>query len=142
MTNHDAHLGAGTRRRIFILEDDPDRVRYFREQLGLLFDLTIVDSCAQADHFQPPYCAIFLDHDLGGRQLDRTHEDNGAAFAVLIGDRLTRSDSVIVHSYNAYGALRMLGVLGRGMYAPFRGGDFDQVIRNLVEEAHGDHHAG
>lgn len=124
--------------KIFILEDDPDRIRYFKEKLGILSDLTIISSCTEADKFQPPYKIIFLDHDLGGRQLE-DHEDCGLTFIQKIKDKLNHTDIVVIHSYNGSAAERMITEL-QGiaswpvtMYAPFRGKDFNFVMNQVVE---------
>ena len=93
---------------IFILEDDPYRIRLFREWL-IKHKLTFADSCFQVDRFQPPYDLIFLDHDLGGRQLEN-HEDNGEAFAKLIQDRINFPTTIFVHSYNPVGVARIARV--------------------------------
>jgi len=117
--------------RIFILEDDPERVRWLTNRL-IGHDLTIVDSCTKADQFVPPYDLILFDHDLGGRQLAE-HEDCGETFARLIVDRIGDA-RVIVHSYNFMGAMHIIGVIGYGTYAPFRGPLFIQLLDEIEAE--------
>lgn len=117
--------------KVFILEDDPQRMLWFRETF-IDHEITHAESCTQVDRFQPPYGAIFLDHDLGGRQLE-DYEDNGAAFARLIAPKIAESDMVIVHSYNADGAKAINAVLGGGCYMePFRGIQFNALVGALV----------
>lgn len=113
---------------IFILEDDALRMQWFRERL-LNHDITHADSCTQIERFQPPYDLIFLDHDLGGRQLE-DHEDNGAAFAKLIAESVNADAVVIIHSYNSAGAQNIQLTLGlpTTIYAPFRGVQFTQLV--------------
>lgn len=114
-------------RRIFILEDDPLRMRQFYETFMAYdqYDIDHVESCVRVSRFQPPYDLICLNHDLGGRQLE-DHEDNGVAFAKLIKDKINPEAHIVVHSYNASGAKEMLAVLrevpglrGAPLYLPF-----------------------
>lgn len=95
--------------KVFILEDDPIRIGQFMEWLRG-DDITCADSCTQAYKFEPPYDLIFLDHDLGGRQLEE-HEDDGLAFVRLIKDQINPDALVVIHSYNPDGALRMFDEL-------------------------------
>lgn len=39
--------------RVFVLEDDPTRIRWFRETF-FNHELTLVESCAQVEQFVPP----------------------------------------------------------------------------------------
>ena len=121
--------------KIFILEDDPGRMLYFREQL-IAHDITHIDTCEAIAQFQPPYDIIFLDHDLGGRQLEE-REDCGMAFVDLIKDKLIPDkDQVLIHSYNKAGAERMLQALTEleidAVWAPYRGDFFNGVIQTVV----------
>lgn len=146
-------------KKVFVLEDDPARVQHFREVFANAAELTIIDTCADTDKFQPPYDAIFLDHDLGGRQMtdgrcvhcgsvagsdtscafckDGTDaEDCGTQFVTLVKDKLALDDIVIIHSYNSEGAKRMLALLPAetsAVYVPFRGKAFDAIVEMLLE---------
>lgn len=120
--------------KIFILEDDPARMLWFRERL-IAHHIDHAESCAHIDRFQPPYDLIFLDHDLGGRQMTE-HEDDGTHFARLIASHINGSTEVIVHSYNADGAQRIRSVLmDAGVrvwgHAPFRGNWFNALVERL-----------
>ena len=118
--------------KVFILEDDPERISYFKELLGHVADLTIISSCVEVDKFQPPYDLIFLDHDLGGRQMV-DHEDCGLTF-VKQADSFTPNDLIIVHSYNPVGAKQMLAELPVGaMYCPFRGVAFNNAVEMILK---------
>ncbi len=107
-------------KRVFILEDDPMRMReFYRVLIGKdQVTVTHIESCSQVDRFKPPYDVICLDHDLGGRQLVE-HEDNGHLFTKLVKDLINPDAAIIVHSYNHGGARNMLETLGRGVYMPF-----------------------
>lgn len=142
-------------KRIFILEDDPIRIAHFKEVFGSIADLTITNSCVHVDSFKPPYDVIFLDHDLGGRQLSGdvcvyckgvpevaaacdyckghvgAHEDCGFTFVKSIKDKLRPDDCVIIHSYNSKGAEKMLVEIDPSIpafYAPYRGTMFNTWI--------------
>ena len=91
--------------KVFVLEDDPDRIRQLCEWLkGCEWDC--VHTCMREGEFNPPYDLILLDHDLGGRQLI-DHEDDGVSFVRLIKDRINPEADIIIHSYNLEGAKRM-----------------------------------
>lgn len=127
--------------KVFILEDDPTRMLYLREKLTG-HDITHIESCTQADRFQPPYDLILLDHDLGGRQLE-DHEDDGLAFVTLVKDRVPRDAVIVIHSYNDAGARRMAYALrevagyGNLYVAGFRFKEFNIVLDAVLE-----HHRG
>lgn len=118
--------------KIFILEDDPIRLLYFREQF-IRHDLTITDTITRFDLFQPPYDVIFMDHDLGGRQL-QDHEDNGAAFAKLMVKHeawVLQDLPIIIHSYNAHGAMNIQAEIPNSVYCPFRGPAFTRIVDQI-----------
>lgn len=118
--------------KIFILEDNPDRISWFRDHFSG-DDITVAVSCTQVDRFVGGYDIVFLDHDLGGRVLV-DHEDNGEAFAKLIKDNIGHAH-VIVHSYNHDGAGRILAVLPQGHRAPFCGPIFYALVANFTRTA-------
>lgn len=123
--------------KVFILEDDPERMRWFREQLYADHTVDVAVSCIEVDKFQPPYDLILLDHDLGGRQMAE-HEDCGLTFVNLIKELINPEAFVLIHSYNALGAERMQDALqGAGVenaiYGPFRGHVFNAVLDAAIE---------
>lgn len=113
-------------RRVFILEDDPLRMKWFRMRLHT-HEITHADSCTQVDRFQPPYDFLFLDHDLGGRAMSQ-HEDNGEQFAKLIRDKINGHCTVVVHSFNPDGAQNIRAALGPAFIAPFLSDWFNQIV--------------
>lgn len=131
--------GEKPKKRAFILEDDPERMRWFREALFETHLIDHVDSCEGISKFKPPYDIIFLDHDLGGRQMEM-HPDSGTTFAELLAPHLDHQDVVVIHSYNPEGAKRMMSILiGKSkcdgvIYAPFRGEQFLRVVKAFTEE--------
>jgi hypothetical protein len=115
--------------KIFILEDDPERMRWFRQRL-FHHDVTYAESCVHVHRFVGPYDVIFFDHDLGGRQMD-DHEDNGALFASLVDFGQAH---VIIHSYNADGAKRIQAITN-GVHAPFRGSHFNNLLDEILADS-------
>lgn len=116
--------------RIFILEDDPMRMLHFREEL-FQHDITHATACEEVGLFQPTYDYIFLDHDLGGRQMDE-HEDSGMNFLRMIMDKVGEA-MLVIHSYNGPAASRMAREYDArtghiAVVAPFRGGVFNNVM--------------
>lgn len=107
------------RMRVFVLEDDSNRVMSLFKWLPNGVDWDIIDTCEKADRFNPPYDLILLDHDLGGRQFEK-HEDCGLTFVKLIKDKIPDNAAIILHSYNHAGAQNMLAALeDRASVIPF-----------------------
>lgn len=129
--------------KVFVLEDDPVRILWFRERF-FNHDLTVATSVKEGvEAFKGPYDLVCLDHDLGGRQMvDSDEEETGATFVRRMLDKLVRCDAVFVHSYNAFGAKRMGEMLGDAgamvAVAPFRGPSFiallDGYEKRVAEE--------
>lgn len=102
--------------KIFILEDDPGRIRWFARRFDAAGirddDWTCIQTAARFYDYHPPYDVVFLDHDLGGRQLV-DHPDNGLAF---VQDVITTFGGfgmadVIIHSHNDAGAHAMAAIV-------------------------------
>lgn len=107
------------RLRVFLLDDDASRHDWFARRFkGDLLDVASDPRRAVellAGNF---YDAIFLDHDLlpehyGSDELD--DERTGYAVAAWLASRPDRqsASTIIVHTRNADGALRMVGLLRR-----------------------------
>lgn len=99
--------------KIFILEDDPYRIKQFCEILGPSpVDFVVaVDMNEAVTKFKPPYDYIFLDHDLGERVfVDSADRNTGAEFVRQYGDKLGEA-VVIIHSYNPVGRKTMKNLL-------------------------------
>lgn len=98
--------------RVFILEDDEDRIRRFH-QAFIGHDVTLAKDTERAlKLFEPPYDWVLLDHDLGGRQwVDSDEEDCGAAFCRRVPVDGLQGARVVVHSFNRDGAIRMIQTL-------------------------------
>lgn len=116
--------------RVFVLEDDPDRIRWFAERL-MAHTWDCIQTCHREYAFKPPYDLILLDHNLGGRQMDNSHEDNGLALLGLIKDRIGETP-VVIHSYNGPAADRMQREWPSAHIAPFRGVRFLTLLDSVL----------
>lgn len=94
--------------RIFVLEDDPQRIAAFKQYLANAEDVTICRDIDQAlSEFEGPYDVVFLDHDLGDKAYMGTWERNtGSEFIRQKGAELAGA-TVIIHSWNEPGARYM-----------------------------------
>lgn len=123
--------------KIFVLEDDPTRIRTFIEELDGN-NLTFMDSCTQAKGFEGDYDVVFFDHDLGGRQME-DHEDSGSTFAKMVCHLLGKS-VVVIHSYNPDGADRIRQICRKSenppkaiFLAPFGSPEFKRIVNHYVK---------
>jgi hypothetical protein len=131
--------------KIFILEDDPRRIRVFLEALyPELNDTDILQVATDVESakwlWTPPYDLMFLDHDLGGRQMVESSDPNtGYQFLRRVIPDLTR-EQIIVHSWNPTGAWAMVNLVqgvnqvavARWSFAPQV---FPQLVPMLVQRA-------
>jgi len=115
--------------RIFLLEDDKRRCEWFAKRFkGDIIDVAAEVSQAKQLLQTRAYDSIFLDHDLMPEHYGaETHDDEhtGYAIASFLAARpeLQRSATIMVHSFNADGGMRMVEELrkaGRNVdYIPF-----------------------
>lgn len=115
--------------RVFLLDDDERRHKWFRTRFkGDLLD--IADNVQQAQEMLEAsyYDAIFLDHDLHPEHYHAESTDDertGYAVALWLSTNpdIQRASTILVHTRNADGAMRMVGQLrsaGRAAeYVPF-----------------------
>jgi hypothetical protein len=115
--------------RIFLLEDDERRCAWFEKRFkGDMLHISCDINEAKQLLESNTYDSIFLDHDLmpehyGSETPDDEH--TGYAIAAFLASRpeLQRAATIMVHSFNAEGALRMVEELrGSGRqadYVPF-----------------------
>jgi hypothetical protein len=115
--------------RIFLLEDDERRCEWFAKRFkGDHLDISCEVSQAKELLSTRSYDSIFLDHDLipehyGASETD--DERTGYAIASFLASHpeLQRAATIMVHSFNADGAMRMVEELraaGRQVeYVPF-----------------------
>src|SRR5882724_11774018 len=115
--------------RVFLLEDDSRRHDWFAkrfrgDQLDVADDVDTAKELLSARI----YDAIFLDHDLIPEHYNSSETDDertGYAIALWLSLRpdLQPAATILVHSFNADGAMRMVEALRRGGrqadYVPF-----------------------
>jgi len=115
--------------RVFLLDDDVRRHRWFAKRFKGDF-IDIADNVAQAQQMlgSGSYDAIFLDHDLHPEHYHAESTDDertGYAIALWLGanPELQRASTILVHTRNADGAMRMVEELRRcgrsAEYVPF-----------------------
>jgi len=124
--------------RVFVLEDDERRCEWFAKRFkGDILD--IVDDVSEAKELLTTrrYDSIFLDHDLIPEHYGASESDDertGYAIASFLATHpeLQRAATIMVHSFNADGAMRMVEELrGAGRqaeYVPFH--FLEERIRN------------
>jgi hypothetical protein len=115
--------------RVFLLDDDRRRHRWFTTRFkGDLIDIADNVTDAQRMLSESSYDAIFLDHDLHPEHYNAESTDDertGYAVAVWLCSQpeLQRASTILVHTRNADGAMRMVGELRRAGrsadYVPF-----------------------
>jgi len=115
--------------RVFLLEDDERRCDWFAKRFkGDELDIACDVPQARELLESKTYDSIFLDHDLmpehyGSATTD--DENTGYAIASFLASRpeLQRAATIMVHSFNADGAMRMVEELRRAgrqaEYIPF-----------------------
>ena len=109
--------------RIFILEDDDNRIRQFRKNF-INVELTIIKNSKDAIKIlrkQFPYDYLFLDHDLGGQQMVNSGKNTGYEVAQWLSKNILKKPklALYVHSLNKPGADNIIAELGYGIYVPF-----------------------
>lgn len=115
--------------RVFLLDDDERRHKWFRTRFkGDLLDIADNVTKAQEMLGAGSYDAIFLDHDLHPEHYHAESTDDkrtGYAVALWLGSNpeLQRASTILVHTRNADGAMRMVAELRRAgrsaEYVPF-----------------------
>lgn len=115
--------------RVFLLDDDERRHRWFEMRFkGDFIDIASNVVEAQQLLSKSSYDAIFLDHDLHPEHYHAESTDDertGYAIAAWLcsNPELQRASTILVHTRNADGAMRMVGELRRAGrtadYVPF-----------------------
>lgn len=115
--------------RVFLLDDDKRRHQWFSKRFKDDL-LDVADNVEAAQQFLSAhsYDAIFLDHDLHPEHYHSDEKDDartGYAIAVWLATNptLQRASTIVVHTRNADGAIRMVEELRRSgrtaEYVPF-----------------------
>ena len=124
--------------KIFILEDDKERIKDFFS----MFDKHIVVASNNSDMAisileKEKFDIIFLDHDLEGKQMVSSEGNTGFRVASNLAKTKNFNTDVVLHSYNEKGVGNMKKILssnsnfsGRIAVLPF--GTFDtNIIYNM-----------
>ncbi|MEA2204979.1 MAG: Cyclic-phosphate processing Receiver domain [Blastocatellia bacterium] len=116
--------------RVFLLEDDPRRFEWFAKRFaGDHLDAADEVNLAKELLSTNVYDAIFLDHDLRPEHYHAKSNDDertGYAIASWLAARpdVQRASTILVHTRNAEGAMRMVEELRRAgrqaEYVPFQ----------------------
>ncbi len=120
--------------RIFLLEDDPRRCEWFNKRFkGDEIDIACEVEEAKELLSTQTYDSIFLDHDLMPEHYGSDTPDDertGYAIASFLAERtdLQRAATIMVHSFNADDALRMVETLRSA------GRQADYIPFHLLEE--------
>lgn len=115
--------------RVFLLDDDKRRHRWFTTRFkGDVIDIAINVTEARRMLSAASYDAIFLDHDLHPEHYNAdSTDDERTGYAVALwlcsNPEQQRAATILVHTRNADGAMRMVGELRRAGrsadYVPF-----------------------
>ena len=115
--------------RVFLLDDDERRHRWFTTRFkGDVIDIAENVTEAMQLLSAASYDAIFLDHDLHPEHYNAdSTDDERTGYAVALwlcsNPQLQRASTILVHTRNADGAMRMVGELRRAGrsadYVPF-----------------------
>ena len=102
-------------KRVLLLEDDQERIDWFVgefEKYNFTYDWTDSAETAKKLVHDNKYHMIFLDHDLGGKQMVPSKDPNtGYQVAKDIPKTVNRDSRIIIHSWNPVGAQKMFEVL-------------------------------
>lgn len=121
--------------KVFILEDDPFRMKIFKRNLiGNTVTHTDDADIAVMELIANPYDVIFLDHDLGGEQFvpEDPNENNGTK--VVSSCSKWASDKnvlIVVHSLNGPAALNMIANLEMDGYLNVKRIPFTQLVNGF-----------
>lgn len=115
--------------RVFLLDDDERRHRWFATRFKGDF-IDVAHDVRQAQEYlaSNSYDALFLDHDLHPEHYNSfSHDDERTGYAIAswlaANPQLQRAATIMVHTRNADGAMRMVEELRRAgraaEYVPF-----------------------
>jgi CheY-like chemotaxis protein len=105
----------------FVLEDNPDRVEEFKKNWSKYANFTFSKSYYEALEkfdFTKRYDILLLDHDLGGRVMISSNDENsGGNFVNYIKDYQYKDIDVIIHSHNPLGSNTMKNRLDKAGFS-------------------------
>lgn len=115
--------------KIFILEDDNNRVHYFEDVLSG-YDVEVYDMANDAiDALENKvYDILFLDNDLGENAGSGT---DVADFLHRNSDNENNNALIVVHSWNVPAATAMRSLLPRAYFFPYGSEKFLRVVLDI-----------
>ena len=121
--------------KIFVLEDNEERIKWFKNMLKHEENtaiMEIADTTPKALELlsKTEYDMMFLDHDLGGEIfVDIGREDTGTYLAKCIVERgLQKNAEIILHSQNPIGA--------ESMYNLFKVAGYNVIVLPFTQLYH------
>jgi hypothetical protein len=120
--------------RIFILEDNPERIKKFKRELigHILIIVEDVESAKEiinSDTESNKYDLMFLDHDLGGEEMVSPGDNTGYLVAKILSESINKNSNCIIHSCNHAGARAMQFCLPKAILIPFPSLDIQETIK-------------
>ena len=126
--------------KIFILEDNPERMHYFS---GIMINesLVITNNVEQGIKIlqNEKFNYIFLDHDLGRQVYVASDDKNTGHYLCKHMHKSLNTDTpIIIHSWNENGVKNMINTLennghtGKIEYKAFMTGDFYNAVEELI----------
>lgn len=107
--------------KILILEDDQNRIQFFKEKLKK-HDVYFFDNVEEAKmsiELMGPFDTFFLDHDLDDNIYVKSEEKNtGYQLAKFMHEKKIEAQ-IIIHSMNPIGAQNMKNLLPTATVIPF-----------------------
>ena len=107
--------------RILVLDDDRSRLSEFKRKLighvGYCVETAeeAIEKLSEGDLFE----IVYLDHDLGGKINQPSGPGTGYKVAEWLSKHPDRKPAkIIIHSFNAPGATKMLEILPGSVYIP------------------------
>lgn len=106
--------------RILIIDDDELRALLFAQWLRG-HDVVVARTARQAIRHlsRGQFHVVFLDHDLGGRVLVDSHDENTGAEVARFMARKGIQITTIVHSHNPVGVLYLRTLMPDAKFVPF-----------------------
>lgn len=97
--------------KILFLDDDKERIRVFMLSTSIYHELHIAETAKDAIthliNYPEPWDLVYLDHDLGGKQMVASGPGTGYEVACWIEEHEPVIQQIVIHSWNPAGAARM-----------------------------------
>jgi CheY-like chemotaxis protein len=114
--------------KILVLEDNEERIKWFKRKLEPFCDLTMFSNAELAIEKikEEKFDVIFLDHDLGGKvYVDSNEPNTGYQVAKIIPNTINKDSYIIIHSLNPVGIQNMMNELNGMNVIRMHFGTFD-----------------